>query len=150
MSNQAVYPPYTGTPDDVVPAVSPAGTVTDSRILVTRNGAGVVEVQLPPHREIDGPDARAAGASIRELSGGQQVSMLLVITGALGITGEGRQLLTEVIAASASALAIVGESPVDRVIAHSLLRPKIGMVAGRFFTAVAEATEWLGQHTDAR
>ncbi len=127
---------------------SPAGRNLAGRILVGRNGEGVVEVQLPPQREIDGSDARAADVSIRELSGGRQIPLLLVVTGALGITGEGRQQLTDVLAASASALAVVGESPVDRVIAHSLLRPKIGLVQGRFFTTGAEAVEWLGQQTN--
>lgn len=158
MTNAAVAQPYAERPREDVAAVSPAGplaggalpagAILAGRILVGRNGEGVVEVQLPPQREIDGSDARAADVSIRELSGGRQVPMLLLITGALGITGEGRQQLTDVIAASASVLAVVGESPVDRVIAHSLLRPKIGMVPGRFFTTGAEAVEWLGQQTN--
>ncbi len=115
---------------------------------VRLNGDGILEIQLPPDRELNGDDARAAGAAALRLAGGRQLPVLLVISGVPGLRGDARQNLTDALTAVASAFAIVGESPVDRVIAHYLLRPKSGMVPARFFTAGSEAAEWLGQSTN--
>ena len=71
--------------------------------------------------------------------------VLLVITGVVGVSVEARQVYAGSIAASAFAL--VGESPVDRVIAHYLLRSRTETIPAQFFTSEAEAIEWLGQYT---
>ena len=106
---------------------------------------GIIEVVLPANGEIAGPEARAAGAMVRALANGRRMPVLLVITGVVGVSVEARHVYSTSIAASAFAL--VGESPVDRVIAHYLLRSKTESIPARFFTSEAEATDWLGQYT---
>lgn len=106
---------------------------------------GIIKVTLPPNEEIAGPEARAAGTTIRALADGRRMPVLLVITGVVGVSVEARQVYATSIAASAFAL--VGESPVDRVIAHYLLRSKTETIPAQFFTSEAEAAEWLGQYT---
>ncbi|MET4094961.1 hypothetical protein [Arthrobacter sp. UYCu712] len=106
---------------------------------------GIIQVTLPPNEEIAGAEARIAGATVRALADGRRVPVLLVITGVVGVSIEARHVYASSIAASAFAL--VGESPVDRVIAHYLLRSKTETIPAQFFTSEAEAAEWLGQYT---
>jgi hypothetical protein len=105
---------------------------------------GIIHVRLPPNKEIAGAEARVAGAAVRALAGGRRVPVVLVITGVVGVSVEARQAYVSAIAASA--FAVVGETPVDRVIAHYLLRSKTETIPARFFTSEAEAVTWLGQY----
>ena len=105
---------------------------------------GIIEIQLPVSAQIEGPEARAAGAAVRALANGRRMPVLLVITGVVGISPEARHVYSNSIAASAFAL--VGESPVDRVIAHYLLRSKTETIPAQFFLSETEAVDWLGHH----
>ena len=107
--------------------------------------SGIIEVLLPVNQEIAGEEARVAGAAVRALANGRRRPVLLVITGVVGVSVEARHAYTGSIAASA--FAVVGESPVDRVIAHYLLRAGNETIPAQFFTSEAEAVEWLGQYT---
>ncbi len=105
---------------------------------------GIIEVLLPPNQEIEGPEARTAGDTVRSLAAGRRMPVLLVITGVVGVSMEARQVYSGSIAATAFAL--VGESPVDRVIAHYLLRSRSETIPAQFFTSESAAVEWLRQH----
>ncbi|QDW28945.1 hypothetical protein FFF93_003460 [Arthrobacter sp. KBS0702] len=109
---------------------------------------GIIEVALPPNREIEGPEARAAGAAVRTLADGLRVPVLLNISGVVGVSAEARQVYAGSIAASAFAL--VGESPVDRVIAHYLLRSRTETIPAEFFLSRTEALEWLRPYTSEK
>jgi hypothetical protein len=132
-----VLPPEPADGQDGGPAAAPIGV----RML----DGGIIEVALPPNEEIAGPEARVAGATVRAMADGRRMPVMLVITGVVGVSVEARQVYAGSIAASAFAL--VGESPVDRVIAHYLLRSKTETIPAQFFTSEAEAIEWLGQYT---
>lgn len=106
---------------------------------------GVIEVALPANQEIAGAEAQVAGATVRAMANGRRMPVLLVITGVVGVSVDARQVYATSIAASAFAL--VGESPVDRVIAHYLLRSRTETIPAQFFTSKAEAIDWLGQFT---
>ena len=120
-------------------------TPTGVPIGVRMRDGGIIEAALPANEEIEGPEARVAGATVRALANGRRMPVLLVITGVVGVSVEARQVFAGSIAASAFAL--VGESPVNRVIAHYLLRSKTETIPAQFFTSEAEAIEWLGQYT---
>ena len=101
---------------------------------------------LPANEEIEGPEARVAGAAVRALADGRRDA---------GDAGHHRRCRVSASrrgrstagSIAASAFALVGESPVDRVIAHYLLRSKTETIPAQFFTSEAEAIEWLGQYT---
>jgi hypothetical protein len=105
---------------------------------------GIIEVLLPANQEIQGPEARTAGQAVRSLAAGRRVPVILVITGVVGVSVEARQAYTGSIAATAFAL--VGETPVDRVIAHYLLRSRGESIPAQFFTSESAAIEWLRQY----
>jgi hypothetical protein len=138
-------------PDERIPGDAPGSgfpglttTPTGVPIGVRMRDGGIIEVALPANEEIEGPEARVAGATVRALANGRRMPVLLVITGVVGVSVEARQVYAGSIAASAFAL--VGESPVDRVIAHYLLRSKTETIPAQFFTSEAEAIDWLGQY----
>ena len=133
------------------PARAPAGapdpglaSLTPGPIGVRIRDGGIIEVMLPANEEIQGPEARVAGAAVRALAHGRRMPVLLVITGVLGVSVEARHVYSTSIAASAFAL--VGESPVDRVIAHYLLRSRTETIPAQFFLSEAEAIDGLGQY----
>ena len=128
-------------PDERLPFASSVAAPIGVRL---RDG-GIIQVTLPPNKEIEGAEARVAGAAVRALADGRRVPVVLVITGVVGVSVEARHVYATSIAASAFAL--VGESPVDRVIAHYLLRSKTETIPAQFFTSEAEAIDWLGQYT---
>lgn len=70
--------------------------------------------------------------------------VLLVITGVLGVSIGARQVYVN--SAAPPAFALVGESPVDRVIGHYLLRWKTETTPARFFTSKSDAVAWLRQY----
>jgi hypothetical protein len=133
-----------GAVHDIAPdsAVTTPGPLP---IGVRLRAGGIIEVALPANEEIEGPEARVAGAAVRALAKGRRVPVLLIITGVVGVSVEARHVYSTSIAASAFAL--VGESPVDRVIAHYLLRSKTETIPAQFFLSEAEAIDWLGHHT---
>ena len=130
------------------PGASPADVPAEPVIDVRQIEGGIIEIVLPPNREIGGPEARAAGATVRKLADGRRVPVVLVISGVVGVSAEARQVYTGSIAASAFAL--VGESPVDRVIAHYLLRSKSETIPAEFFISRTEALEWLRPYTSEK
>ena len=138
-------------PDELIPGEAPGAapaevtTPAGVPIGVRMRDGGIIEVALPANEEIAGPEARVAGAAVRALAKGRRVPVLLVITGVVGISAEARHVYSTSIAASAFAL--VGESPVDRVIAHYLLRSRTETIPAQFFLSEAEAVDWLGHYT---
>jgi hypothetical protein len=137
MTVEALAAPVERLPEDPTPETAAIGV----RVL----DSGIIHVTLPVEAEITGAEARAVGAAVRALADGRRVPVMLVITGVLGVSVEARQVYASSIAASA--VALVGESPVDRVIAHYLLRSKVETIPAQFFTSEAEAAEWLGRYT---
>lgn len=115
------------------------------RIGVRMIDGGIIEVLLPANQEIEGPEARIAGDIVRTFAAGRRMPVLLVITGVVGVSMEARRVYSGSIAATAFAL--VGESPVDRVIAHYLLRSRSETIPAQFFTSESAAVEWLRQYT---
>lgn len=157
--------PEAASPDEAAgAAVGAAGTIPDAAAVAAAraiDGAfvdglasraigvrmldgGIIEVLLPANQEIEGPEARIAGETVRSLAAGRRMPVLLVITGVVGVNMEARQVYSGSIAATAFAL--VGESPVDRVIAHYLLRSRSETIPAQFFTSESAAVEWLRQH----
>ncbi|WP_445155187.1 DUF7793 family protein [Arthrobacter sp. Hor0625] len=140
-------------PFDITEAPEPFGLAAapssaEPVIAVRQLENGIIEVALPPNREIEGPEARVAGSTVRTLADGKRVPVLLTISGVVGVSVEARQVYAGSIAASAFAL--VGESPVDRVIAHYLLRSKTETIPAQFFVSRTEALEWLRPYTSEK
>jgi hypothetical protein len=90
---------------------------------------------------------RAAEAICRvdELNAGVERPLLVDMTGTTALTRDARAAFSH--RCSASAIALLGQSPVDRVIANFALGVSAVPVPTRFFTSRAEAEEWLLRDT---
>jgi len=103
-------------------------------------------LEMPRDVEIVGPVARRAAAAVQAIAGRKRVGVMLNISGVIGVSAEARHAYSESIAARA--VAIVGEGPVDRVIAHYLLRSRSESIPAQFFLSRQAALEWLRQYTE--
>lgn len=144
MSAQTLHFQDSQLPDDALGASSEVRSVAAAQITVDLAKDGIVEVTLPPNSIVRSSEARAAAVAVRSLADGRRLPVLLTVTGVLSVTNDARLAYTNSVAVSACAL--LGESPVDRVIAHYLLRAKPTSLPARFFTSEAEARDWLREH----
>ncbi|MHC6219651.1 DUF7793 family protein [Arthrobacter sp. MMS24-S77] len=144
MSAQTLPAQESRLPDDVLHASSASVLAAGEQITVDLSEDGIVEVTLPPNTVVRSPEAHAAAAAVRAFADGRRLPLLLTVTGVLSVTNDARLTYTNSVAVSACAL--LGESPVDRVIAHYLLRARSDSVPARFFTSEAEARDWLREH----
>ena len=140
MSAQTLPARDSTLPDDASEASAEDMTAPADQITVDLAADGIVEVTLPPNSVVRSTEARAAAAAVRMFADGRRLPLLLRVTGVLSVTDDARLTYTNSVAVSACAL--LGESPVDRVIAHFLLRAKPGSLPGQFFTSEAEARDW--------
>ena len=101
----------------------------------------VVFLRWTPGVTIEGRDAAAAVTAVRTLSKGSRYPLLVEMAGTAWVTAEARRLF----AASnvAPRIALLGESPVDRVMATFFLGRVRSPCPARFFTSSEEAMHWL-------
>ncbi|MCX2749784.1 STAS/SEC14 domain-containing protein [Arthrobacter sp. MI7-26] len=144
MSAQTLPAQESRLPDGALHASSGAVSSVADQITVDLAEDGIVEVTLPPNTVVRSPEARAAAAAVCAVADGRRLPLLLTVTGVLSVTNDARLGYTNSVVVSACAL--LGESPVDRVIAHYLLRARSDSVPARFFTSEAEARDWLIEH----
>jgi len=102
---------------------------------------GIVEVVLPVRSNVRAPEALLAASMVSTKADGRKRPLLITVTGVLDINDGARAVSAA--AETVSALALLGESPVDRVIGHFLLRVTPKTIPARFFTSEAAAREWL-------
>ena len=107
---------------------------------------GVLHLQWNEKVVIDGPDAKDAMAAVNEICEGASHPMLVDMATTKSVTREGRDVFY--IPCAASRIALLGSSPVDRVIANFFLGVHTPPCPTRFFTNRAEAMAWLGDSTD--
>jgi hypothetical protein len=94
-----------------------------------------------PGLTIEEQDAAAAVAAVRKLSGRSRYPLLVDMARTESVTVKARR----VFAASdvAPTIALLGESPVDRMIVNFFLRRHRPPCPTRFFTCVEDAMRWL-------
>ncbi|WP_155852966.1 DUF7793 family protein [Arthrobacter sp. H14] len=108
---------------------------------------GVIRLQLPPGIHISEAVARKTIDRLIELSGGRTVPVLLQLTGVGSVSRRARRAYAAT--KSASAFALLGESPVDRVIASFFLGGEAPNCPTKFFTSESEALTWLEGYVQA-
>lgn len=102
---------------------------------------GVIRIILRPNARITEDDCVRARAELLALTGGKPGAVLLQVTGVGSVNRAAISLYIE--AAAVTAFAIMGCTPVDRVIAHALLRMAPLNCPTKYFTDEEEAVIWL-------
>lgn len=109
--------------------------------MVEDMGEGIVRVTLRPGGRITAED----GALVRErylaLTGGTNAAVLLQVIGVESVNRDAVRFFSE--AATITAFAILGSTPVDRVIAHGRHGLPMPQCPTRYFSDEQEALEWL-------
>lgn len=102
---------------------------------------GVLHLQWNERVVIEEPDAKAAMAKVNEICEGSSHPMLVDMATTKSVTREGRTVFS--IPCAASRIALLGSSPVDRVIANFFLGVHTPPCPTRFFNSRPEAMAWL-------
>ena len=102
---------------------------------------GHLVLLLPPGEVVTGTMAVQAAERIERMAGDRKLPLMLVLSGVESITRGARDIFSA--ARSLSAVAVIGVSPVDRVIANFLLGGEIQPCPTRYFSRETEARSWL-------
>lgn len=102
------------------------------------DAGGIFHLRWAPGSSVSGADADAVVAAVRGVTGGRLQPMLVeVVDVCLGLEARATLLGTRFV----SAVALVGATVVDRVMAAALLREQ--ECPHGYFTSVEDAREWL-------
>lgn len=105
---------------------------------------GHVVLRLPAGEVVTGSIAVRAAERIEGIAGAHKLPLLLILSGVESITRGARDIFSA--ARSLSAVAVLGISPVDRVIANFLLGGEVQPCPTRYFSREADALLWLKRY----
>ncbi|WP_140416364.1 DUF7793 family protein [Arthrobacter globiformis] len=105
-----------------------------------------VKAVLPRGADLDENAAGQLYRRLGELAGDRRVAVVLELTGVQSVTRAARAAYAAI--PSVSAWAVLGESPVDRLLGHFLLGGEFSSVPARYFTDENDALDWLSHLDD--
>ncbi|MBG6215427.1 MULTISPECIES: DUF7793 family protein [unclassified Cryobacterium] len=112
-----------------------------AKVSLELSDGGLLHLRWLPGAHIQVEDARAAMAKVNEVCQQKQHAMLVDMTAVGSVSREARAVWS--IPCSASRIALLGKSPVDRVLANFFLGVHVPPCPTRFFTSRSEAVTWL-------
>jgi hypothetical protein len=115
--------------------------VDGAKASVELGNDGLVRLRWRPGVRIEVEDARAAMAKVNEVCQQEQHPMLVDMAAVRSVSREARGVWS--IPCRASRIALLGKSPVDRVLANFFLGVHVPPCPTRFFTSRSEAMDWL-------
>lgn len=107
---------------------------------------GVLHLIWKPKARIGLEEAQAAMAAVNDVAGKRRYPMLVDMATTEDVTRAARAVFS--IPCAASRIALLGSSPVDRVLANFFLGLHTAPCPTRFFTSRPESMDWLMQQTD--
>ena len=105
-----------------------------------------VKAVLPRGADLNETATAQLYSRLGELAGDRRVAVVLELTGVRSVNRAARAAYAAI--PSVSAWAILGESPVDRLLGHFLLGGEFSSVPARYFTAENDALDWLSRLDD--
>lgn len=106
----------------------------------------VIRLVLPEGESISGELAESFAQRARDEAGASLRPVLLVISGVINFSREARTVFSN--SRSASAIAVLGATSVDRVLANFLLGGEPPPCPTRYFSNEEAAVSWLLEHAD--
>lgn len=126
---------------DSIGEVEPTEDEPTPHVAITCVRPGILRIVLQPQSRISPADGALASTRLLALADGKPVGVLLVITGVESVSKEAVAVYSE--ASTVAAFALLGRSPVDKVIAHSLRGLAWPNCPVRYFADEQEALTWL-------
>ncbi|MEC5179238.1 hypothetical protein RCH07_000571 [Arthrobacter sp. CG_A4] len=124
---------------------TPGGSEVESLEL---DPSGIIRLVWVRGASIDGSGAQLAMDGVNELCRGRQLPLLIDMATTNSVSRAARAVFSK--RCDASAIALLGTSPVDRVLANFFLGVHAAPVPTKFFTSHDEAVRWLMSQADAR
>ncbi|MFB8372009.1 STAS/SEC14 domain-containing protein [Pseudarthrobacter sp. NPDC055928] len=118
-------------------------TVDGGKGTIKLGADGIIHLVWKPGIILDGVDVHAAMARLTEITDGSEYPMLVDMGRTKAVTRQARDVFK--IPSAASRIALLGSSPVDRVIANFTIERQALPCPTRFFTSRDEALGWLLQ-----
>jgi hypothetical protein len=107
---------------------------------------GLIHLIWEPKVRIEQEDAKAAMAAVNEIAGDLTYPMLVDMATTESVTRAARSVFS--IPCAANRIALLGASPVDRILANFFLGVHIPPCPTRFFTSRTESMTWLQQDNE--
>lgn len=104
---------------------------------------GVIHLVWEPRVRIEKEDAQAAMAAVNRIAGGGTYPMLVDMATTESVSIQARSVFS--IPCAANRIALLGASPVDRILANFFLGVHVPPCPTRFFTSRDDSMEWLQQ-----
>lgn len=123
-------------------------TGDSDQMTVVLDADGIARMWWAPGVKITGDLAREAVVALARVCDGERTPMLVDMQGTGTLTRDARVVFAQ--PSSASRIALLGKSAVDRVIANFALGVSPVPVPTRFFTSEAAALVWLREGGHAR
>lgn len=120
------------------------GSEESDPAFLLRVEAGVVLLRWSPGVHITGPLAAEAMAAVDRLNDDHKRPLLVDMTGTANLARAARATFQS--ECQVSRMAIVGSSPVDKVIANFGLRVSTISIPSRYFNSVPAGLAWLRAH----
>lgn len=120
---------------------TPRKTIDGGKATLELRADGIVHLAWIRGVRIEEPDARAAMKAVDELCQEDSHPMLVDMETTEAVSRSARSVFS--IPCAASRIALLGKSPVDRLLANFFLGVHTPPCPTRFFTSRDEATVWL-------
>jgi hypothetical protein len=121
-------------------------TVDGGKGTVELRSDGLIHLIWEPKVRIEQEDAKAAMAAVNEIAGDMTYPMLVDMATTESVTRAARSVFS--IPCAANRIALLGASPVDRILANFFLGVHIPPCPTRFFTSRTESMTWLQQDNE--
>ena len=116
-------------------------TVDGGKGTVELDPEGVLHLVWKPGTVLEADDVHAAMAKVNEVADGAEYPMLIDIANTQAVTREAKSVFS--VKCAASRIALLGSSPLNRVIANFAMTRRTLPCPTRFFTSRDEAMSWL-------
>ncbi|MFC4397975.1 STAS/SEC14 domain-containing protein [Arthrobacter sedimenti] len=111
-----------------------------SKGTITLRKDGIIHLVWDPHLRIEAADARAAMAAVNALADGREHPLLVDMTMTASLSRQAQMVFSQ---RCATRMALLGTSPVDRILANWVLSAQEQPCPKRFFNSANEAMKWL-------
>jgi len=116
-------------------------TVEGGKGTVELEPSGIIHLTWKTSVKIEAVDAQAAMAAVNVVADGNEHPMLVDMATTESVSRQARAVFS--IPCAASRIALLGSSPVDRLLANFFLSLHVPPCPTRFFTSRADAMDWL-------